>query len=54
MTREPQAGGGRDLQLEKYQDINPFKFILYSGKIGARTPPIEAPRPRRGTAAGGQ
>ncbi len=34
--------------MEKYQDINPFKLILYSGRIGVRTPQIEPPRPPRG------
>jgi glyoxylase-like metal-dependent hydrolase (beta-lactamase superfamily II) len=26
--------------MEKYQNANPFKFILYSAKIGARTPAV--------------
>ncbi len=37
--------------MERYQDINPFKFILYSGRIGVRTPQIEPPRPPRGANA---
>jgi glyoxylase-like metal-dependent hydrolase (beta-lactamase superfamily II) len=28
--------------MEKYQDFNPFKFIIYSGKIGARVPQMES------------
>jgi hypothetical protein len=24
--------------MEKYQNTDPFKFILYSGKIGEQTP----------------
>jgi glyoxylase-like metal-dependent hydrolase (beta-lactamase superfamily II) len=30
--------------MEKYQEFNPFKFIIYSGKIGARVPQIESKR----------
>ncbi|MGH8569589.1 MAG: hypothetical protein ACREXU_16680, partial [Gammaproteobacteria bacterium] len=29
--------------MEKYQEFNPFKFILYSGEIGEFTPQINAP-----------
>jgi glyoxylase-like metal-dependent hydrolase (beta-lactamase superfamily II) len=30
--------------MEKYQNIDPFKFILYSGKIGEQTPPMVGKR----------
>ena len=38
--------------MEKYQEFNPFKFIIYSGKIGAQVPQIESKRniPQRVTA----
>ena len=29
--------------MEKYQEFNPFKFILYSGEIEEFTPQINAP-----------
>jgi glyoxylase-like metal-dependent hydrolase (beta-lactamase superfamily II) len=29
--------------MEKYQNANPFKYILYSAKIGVQTPAVEAP-----------
>jgi len=28
--------------MEKYQEFNPFKFIIYSGQIGAQVPQIES------------
>ncbi|MGH8501560.1 MAG: hypothetical protein ACREVE_03640 [Gammaproteobacteria bacterium] len=28
--------------MEKYQEFDPFKFIIYSGKIGAKTPQMES------------
>jgi glyoxylase-like metal-dependent hydrolase (beta-lactamase superfamily II) len=28
--------------MEKYQEFNPFKFIIYSGRIGNETPQMEA------------
>jgi alkyl sulfatase BDS1-like metallo-beta-lactamase superfamily hydrolase len=28
--------------MEKYQEFNPFKFIIYSGKIGAQVPQIDS------------
>jgi glyoxylase-like metal-dependent hydrolase (beta-lactamase superfamily II) len=28
--------------MEKYQEFNPFKFIIYSGKIGAQVPQMES------------
>jgi glyoxylase-like metal-dependent hydrolase (beta-lactamase superfamily II) len=28
--------------MEKYQDLNPFKFIIYSGKIGIQVPQMES------------
>jgi len=28
--------------MEKYQNTDPFKYILYSAKIGEQTPPIVA------------
>ena len=38
--------------MEKYQEFNPFKFIIYSGKIGTQVPQMESKRniPQRGTA----
>jgi glyoxylase-like metal-dependent hydrolase (beta-lactamase superfamily II) len=38
--------------MEKYQEFDPFKFIIYSGRIGIETPPIESKeqRQRLGTA----
>lgn len=27
--------------MEKYQEFNPFKFIIYSGKINFQTPQME-------------
>jgi glyoxylase-like metal-dependent hydrolase (beta-lactamase superfamily II) len=30
--------------MEKYQEFNPFKFIIYSGKIGAQVPQMEFKR----------
>ena len=38
--------------MEKYQEFNPFKFIIYSGKIGVQVPQIESKRniPQRVTA----
>jgi len=38
---------------EKYQEFNPFKFIIYSGKSGDRIPPI-APEPLAAEAATAQ
>jgi hypothetical protein len=29
--------------IEKYQNANPFKYILYSARIGVQTPAVEAP-----------
>jgi hypothetical protein len=28
--------------MEKYQEFNPFKFIIYSGQIGAQLPQLES------------
>src|SRR4030095_6427126 len=28
--------------MEKYQEFNPFKFIIYSGQIGAQVPQLES------------
>jgi hypothetical protein len=28
--------------MEKYQEFDPFKFIIYSGRIGAQTPQMES------------
>jgi glyoxylase-like metal-dependent hydrolase (beta-lactamase superfamily II) len=38
--------------MEKYQEFDPFKFIIYSGRIGNETPQIEAKEqtPRSGIA----
>jgi glyoxylase-like metal-dependent hydrolase (beta-lactamase superfamily II) len=38
--------------MEKYQEFDPFKFIIYSGRIGTETPQMESKeqRPRLGTA----
>jgi len=38
--------------MEKYQEFNPFKFIIYSGKIGAQVPQMDSkkPIPQPGTA----
>src|SRR5215813_4854829 len=38
--------------MEKYQEFNPFKFIIYSGKIGAQVPQMDSkkPIPHPGTA----
>jgi glyoxylase-like metal-dependent hydrolase (beta-lactamase superfamily II) len=38
--------------MEKYQEFDPFKFILYSGRIGHETPQmaLKEQRPRLGTA----
>ena len=38
--------------MEKYQEFNPFKFIIYSGKIGAQVPQMDSkkPMPQPGTA----
>lgn len=33
--------------MEKYQDINPFKFIIYSGRIGFETPQMESKKERQ-------
>jgi len=30
--------------MEKYQEFNPFKFIIYSGQIGAQVPQMESKR----------
>jgi hypothetical protein len=30
--------------MEKHQNTDPFKFIIYSGKIGAQTPQMTAPK----------
>jgi glyoxylase-like metal-dependent hydrolase (beta-lactamase superfamily II) len=30
--------------MEKYQEFNPFKFIIYSGKIGTQVPQMESKR----------
>jgi hypothetical protein len=35
---------------EKYQEFNPFKFILYSGRSGDRTPQMESERQASGAA----
>ena len=34
--------------MEKYQDLNPFKFIIYSAKSGMSVPPVRPPRAARG------
>jgi glyoxylase-like metal-dependent hydrolase (beta-lactamase superfamily II) len=31
--------------MEKYQEFNPFKFIIYSGQIHAQVPQLESQRP---------
>jgi glyoxylase-like metal-dependent hydrolase (beta-lactamase superfamily II) len=37
--------------MEKYQEFNPFKFIIYSGQIGAQVPQMDSkPVPQRATA----
>jgi hypothetical protein len=38
--------------MEKYQEFDPFKFIIYSGRIGNETPQMapKEQRPRLGTA----
>jgi hypothetical protein len=38
--------------MEKYQEFDPFKFIIYAGKIGDQTPQMEAKEqtPRSGIA----
>ncbi len=38
--------------MEKYQEFDPFKFIIYSGRIGHETPQMASKeqRPRLGTA----
>jgi glyoxylase-like metal-dependent hydrolase (beta-lactamase superfamily II) len=38
--------------MEKYQEFDPFKFIIYSGRISTETPPMESKQqhPRVGTA----
>ncbi|MGH9958203.1 MAG: hypothetical protein ACREBC_13900, partial [Pyrinomonadaceae bacterium] len=28
--------------MEKYQEFNPFKFIIYAGQIGVETPQMES------------
>ena len=28
--------------MEKYQEFNPFKFIIYSGKIGTQVPQMDS------------
>jgi len=28
--------------MEKYQEFNPFKFIIYSGQIGVQVPQLES------------
>ena len=38
---------------EKYQEFNPFKFIIYSGKSGDRIPQM-APEPLAAEAATAQ
>jgi glyoxylase-like metal-dependent hydrolase (beta-lactamase superfamily II) len=30
--------------MEKYQEFNPFKFIIYSGKVGIEIPHMKSPR----------
>ena len=30
--------------MEKYQNTDPFKFIIYSGKIGEQTPQLALPK----------
>jgi hypothetical protein len=30
--------------MEKHQNTDPFKFIIYSGKIGEQTPRMTAPK----------
>jgi hypothetical protein len=39
--------------MEKYQEFDPFKFIIYSGRIGKETPQMEAKEqtPRSGIAS---
>jgi len=38
--------------MEKYQEFDPFKFIIYSGRIGHDTPQMapKEQRPQVGTA----
>jgi hypothetical protein len=31
--------------MEKYQEFNPFKFIIYSGQIGAQVPQMDSKKP---------
>jgi hypothetical protein len=31
--------------MEKYQEFNPFKFIIYSGQIRAKLPQLESKQP---------
>jgi hypothetical protein len=30
--------------MEKYQEFNPYKFIIYSGKVGIEIPHMKSPR----------
>jgi glyoxylase-like metal-dependent hydrolase (beta-lactamase superfamily II) len=36
--------------MEKYQEFNPFKFIIYSGQIGAQVPQLESKQQTRSAA----
>jgi len=36
--------------IEKYQNTDPFKFIIYSGRIGEQTPQLAAPNSSPGKA----
>jgi hypothetical protein len=39
--------------MEKYQEFDPFKFIIYSGRIGAHTPQMPSqPAVQRSATAG--
>jgi hypothetical protein len=31
--------------MEKYQEFNPFKFIIYSAQIGAQVPQMDSKKP---------
>lgn len=31
--------------MEKYQEFNPFKFIIYAGQVGAETQQMESKQP---------
>jgi glyoxylase-like metal-dependent hydrolase (beta-lactamase superfamily II) len=37
--------------VERYQEFNPFKFIIYSGEAGLNLPRVQAPAPAQAAAA---